>query len=40
LPATIATGRMGETSSISMVPVSFSRVMEIAVIRADTMVST
>jgi hypothetical protein len=31
---------MGETRSISMVPVSFSRVIEIAVIIADTMVST
>ena len=36
----MATGRIGETSSISMVPVSFSRVIEIAVISAETMVST
>ena len=31
---------MGETSSISIVPVSFSREIEIAVISADTIVST
>ena len=31
---------MGETSSISIVPVSFSREIEIAVISAETMVST
>ena len=40
LPATIALGRMGETSSISIVPVSFSREIEMAVISADTIVST
>ena len=40
LPATMATGRMGETSSISIVPVSFSREIEMAVMRAETMVST
>ena len=39
-PATIALGRMGDTSSISIVPVSFSRVIEIAVMSAETMVST
>ncbi len=40
MPTTIALGRMGETSSISMVPVSFSRAIEIAVISAETIVST
>jgi len=40
LPTTIATGCSGETSSISIVPVSFSRVIEMAVIIAETMVST
>ena len=39
-PATMARGRMGETSSISMVPVSFSRAIEIAVMSAETIVST
>ena len=40
LPTTMALGRIGETSSISMVPVSFSRAIEIAVISAETIVST
>ncbi len=39
-PTTICHGRSGETSSASIVPVSFSRVRESAVIRADMIVST
>ena len=40
LPTMICQGRSGETSSVSSVPVSFSRVSEIAVISDDTIVST
>ncbi len=39
-PATIAHGCNGETRSISIVPVSFSRVIEMAVIIAEMMVRT
>jgi hypothetical protein len=40
LPTMICHGRSGETSSTSIVPISFSRVSEIAVISAQTIVST
>ena len=40
LPTTICNGRSGETRSTSIVPVSFSCAMEIAVISALTSVST
>ena len=40
LPTTICHGRSGDTSSVSSVPVSFSRVSEIAVISEEMIVST
>ena len=40
LPTMICQGRSGDTSSASMVPVSFSRVSEMAVISDEMMVST
>ena len=39
-PTTICAGRSGDTSSTSIVPRSFSRAMEIAVISAETRVRT
>ena len=39
-PTMICHGRSGDTSSASMVPVSFSRVREMAVISDEMMVST
>src|SRR5207237_9651347 len=40
LPPMISHGRSGDTSSASIVPVSFSRVSEIAVISAEMIVRT
>ena len=40
MPTTICHGRSGETSSASIVPDSFSRVSDSAVISADVIVST